>query len=345
MKPRLGLIGRVDNRGIGYQTESYWHGLGQPRTLAVTMGDGWPDDIGRFGYDDVLFVESNLSPRLNERVLDEETCRKFLDGLDVVLAVETVYEWEFCNWAREMSVKTVVVGNPEMYGHERFEFPHPDVWAWPTTWLADRLPEGPLLPVPCDDREAVNASAETNELRIVHTAGRQAAGDRNGTAEFIEALRMVEELVYVLIVTQDERLPNQLRHRRNVEVDVVMGGMDDRWEMYQGMHALVLPRKYGGLCLPTLEAMACGLTPMMSNQSPNEYWPGPRIRARMGRNVYTPAGRVPTQECNPMDIAKAIDELARDRDRLRDEMVVAKEWADAHTWDVLRPLYWKVFGA
>lgn len=352
MKPRLGIIGRVDNRGIGYQTESYWNGLGRPRVLAVTIDDGWPCDEGRFGYDNILYATSNLSVKLGERVLDEKVCRQFLDGLDVVLAVETTYDWEFCNWAREMGVKTVIVGNPEMFAHGKsvtlpggraeYHFPHPDVWAWPTTWMRDQLPEGPLLPVPCEDRPDVGASLDTQELRILHVAGRTAIGDRNGTWEFIESLRSMQEHVYVTIVTQERRLPNQLRNRGNVEVDVVLGGVHDRWEMYENHHALVLPRKYGGLCLPALEAMACGLTVVMSDQSPNETWPGARIKSRLGRNVYTPAGRVPTRECHPMDIAKVVDQLARDRDTLGDEMKIAKEWAESHNWKTLAPLYWKV---
>lgn len=352
MKPRLGLIARIDNRGISYQTEHYWHGLGKPRTMIVTIDDSWPCDEGRFGYDNILFATSNLSAKLGERALDEKVCRQFLDGLDAVLAVETTYDWEFVNWAKEMGVKVFIVGNPEMLAHDKaipggggkHEFPHPN-WCWPTTWLLDQLPPGPVLPVPCWDRPAVNAHAETNELRVLHVSGKHAAGDRAGTFEFIEALRNIQELVYVTIVTQERRLPTQLRNRRNVEVDVIVGGVEDRWEMYEGHHVVVSPRKYGGLSLPTLEAMSCGLAVMMSDQSPNETWPGPRIKSRMGRNVYTPAGRVKTRECHPMDIANAIDALARNRDQLRDEMVIAKDWADSHGWDHYRDLYWEVLGS
>lgn len=348
---KLGLVGRVDFRGIGFQSEHLWHGLARPRVLAVTMNDGWPCDEGRFGYDDVLFVESNLSARLGERTLDENICRDFLKGLDVVLAVETPYDWDFCLWAREMGVKTVIQGNPEMYAHDRpiplrgntvYDFPHPDVWAWPTTWLKDELPEGPLLPVPTWDRPNVAAPHDTNELRILHVAGKQAAGDRNGTFEFIESLRSLNELVHVTIVTQERRLPHHWRKRGNVEVEVVTNGIDDRWEMYENKHVVVLPRKYGGLCLPALEAMSCGLAVLMSDQSPNETWPGPRVKSRMGRNVITPAGKVGTREVHPLDLAEAIDRLARDRDGLRDEMQIASEWAKDNNWGALRPLYRKV---
>lgn len=350
---KLGLIGRIDHRGIGYQTEHYWHGLGKPRVLAVTMDDGWPVDEGRFGYDDVLFVESNLSARLTDRVLDESICRQFLKGLDVVLCVETPYDWQFCDWAREMGVKVVVVGNPEMYAHDRpvplrgnavYDFTHPDKWVWPTPWLLDQLPGDTILPVPCWDMPDIAAHPDTNELRILHVAGKMAAGGRNGTFEFIDSLRSIQELVHVTIVTQERRLPNPWKRRGNVEVEVITGGVDDRWDMYANKHLLVLPRKYGGLCLPALEAMSCGLAVLMSDQSPNEIWPGPRVKSRMGRRVITPAGKVETREVHPLDLANAIDAVARNRDGLRDEMAVAREFAEANNWDALRPLYRKVLG-
>ena len=39
-------------------------------------------------------------------------------------------------------------------------------------------------------------------------------------------------------------------------VNVRIGGVANYWDAYDGYDALVLPRRYGGLCLPVQEGMA-----------------------------------------------------------------------------------------
>ena len=45
---------------------------------------------------------------------------------------------------------------------------------------------------------------------------------------------------------------------------------DDQWRLYAGFNALIMPRRYGGLCLPMNEALTSGLPVIMSNTSPND---------------------------------------------------------------------------
>jgi glycosyltransferase involved in cell wall biosynthesis len=45
---------------------------------------------------------------------------------------------------------------------------------------------------------------------------------------------------------------------------------DDRAGLYEGLDALILPHRYGGLCLPMNEALTSGLPVIMSNMSPND---------------------------------------------------------------------------
>lgn len=335
---RLGLIGRADSRGIAYQTAEFARHMDVARTLVVRMNDpNWPDEPGRFAGE-VLAVDSNLSRNLDRRGLDEDACRRFLDGLDVVFAVETLYDWRFADWAREMGVRTVVQGNPEFYAHH--SNPHwswPDEWTWPTDWLVDLLPAGEILPVPVVERDVVAPSPDSERLHVLHVVGKQAAGDRNGTLEFIEAVASIRQKVKVTIVTQESRLPRRPKTPRNVELVVRAGGVKDRWEMYADQHVLVLPRKYGGLCLPVLEAMACGAVALMPDCSPNEMWPGPRVPARKGRIQISPFGKIQTFGTHPIDIARAIDRLAQHRDQLAQQMDAAQQWAQWNSWAELAP--------
>lgn len=338
MSPKIGLIGRADNRGIGMQTWEFYRHMPVERTLCVMMNEpGWAEDAGRFGTN-VTFVDSNLSTRRDQRGLDEKRVREFLDGLDVVFAVETVYDWRFIDWAHDQGVKVVVQGNPEFFVHPHHPFPHPDRWVWPTDWMHDRLAEHlppeqlGLLPVPCVERSLTAAPYDLDELNVLVVVGRSAHGDRQGTREMVEAISSLREYVNVTITTQDGHLPHQLRYRKNVTVQTQLASVDDRWELYRYQHVLVSPRKYGGLHLPALEAMACGLTVMMPDCSPNDLWPGPRIKARKGTSLRTPFGPTPTFGVHPLDVAAAIDRLAKHREILRDEMESARWYAEQNCW-------------
>lgn len=340
----LGLVARADQRGISYQTQAYYRHLQPAKVLCVLMNEpGWPENTGLYRDADVTFVDSNTSRHLNERVLDEHKARRFLKGLDVVIAVETVYDWAFCEWAREERCKVIVVGNPELTAHHNYRaWPHPDIWAWPTPWMFDQLhelgyPTVYELPVPGEVREFVNADPDDDVLRVLHVAGKAALGDRNGTYDFVEAVASLRRRVHVTIVTQERDLPRKLRHQSAVTVDVVSGGAKDRWSMYENQHLLVLPRKYGGLCLPAIEAMSCGVAVMMTDCSPNEIWPGPRIKARPGRVVRPPFGKVQSHGVHPIDVASMIDTLAKDRDRLLLELDDAQTWATYNSWPEIKP--------
>ena len=347
---RIGLIGRADNRGIGIQTWEFHRHMPVERTLVVMMNEsGWPEDAGRFGPNST-FVDSNLSTRRDQRGMDEKPVRRFLDGLDVVFAVETVYDWRFITWAHEADCKVVLQGNPEFYVHHQYDFPQPDRWVWPTDWLHGRLAEHlppeqlQVIPVPVVERPPTAADPDDDTLKVLCVVGRPAHGDRQGAREFIEAVGSIREYVDVTITSQDGALPHQLRHRNNVSVDIRSVSVDDRWELYRDQHVLVSPRKYGGLHLPALEATACGLTTIMPSCPPNDEWPGPRVQARKGPMLRTPFGSIPTHSVHPLDIASMIDRLAKNRDVLAEEMERARWWAETNSWADLGPrLYMPLF--
>lgn len=336
---KLGIIARCDARGIAWQTLEMVRHLNPSKVLCVLMNDPeWPEDVGRFAQWDTTFVDSNLSPKLHERTLDERKCRKFLRDLDVVFAVETVYDWKFIDWAHEAGARVIVHGNGEFYAHHANpDWPHPDVWAWPTPWLIDQLPAGIELPVPCVEREQTAADPESDTFNVVHVIGKMAANDRNGSLDVIEAIPSIRGRVKFRVVTQHDTLPRKIRAPKNVELEVITGGVADRWDLYEDMHMLVMPRRYGGLCLPALEAMATGMCVLMTDTSPNEIWPGPRVPARKGRIQRSPFGKIQCWATHPIDIASKLNRLNGDRDALRVELEEAARFAELNSWAELGP--------
>jgi len=100
----------------------------------------------------------------------------------------------------------------------------------------------------------------------------------------------------------------------------------------------VLPRRYGGLCLPVQEACAAGLAVLMPDLVPNGVWPGPRVPAEFLRKVTMPCGRVPVYDVKADVLAAAMDELA-DPVRRAEVQGESVAWAQAHSWEAQKPAW------
>lgn len=337
---RLGLIARAEvARGLAIQSKGFFDHMPVERVLLVKMAH--PDcEVDPSWYPGAWPIEyDDLNHTLNENLV-----RQFLDGLDVVFTVETPYDWHLPRWAREMGVKTVIQGNPEFYRHDLPTHSwqeHPTEWWWPTSWRTQHLPAGRLMPVPMPTRPNIAGDPlENRPLRLLHVQGKKAWLDRNGSQVFADALRAchtdVEATIYGL---QGEAPTTELRP--NVKLNVYPDGVRDRWEMYAGHDVLVMPRRYGGLCLPALEAAACGLAVAMPDFSPNHELASLFFDARGRLEFPLSCGPVLTADTNHMDLGAFIDGLSHDRRRVADAQVNSQ--LHLATWDRWRDEYLRAF--
>lgn len=342
----LGVVVRGEDRGIGIQSWEACRALRPERVLLVDMGElarGFP--VYRDRYPDGTVVHYAHGE------LPERTVRDWLDGLDVVFTVETFYDWRLPGWGSEAGVATVAQVNPEFMRDPGELASVPTAWWAPTSWRLRTLPEGTdVVPVPvADDRFAFAPSPRDDDapLRVLHVAGHRAMADRNGTGIVLDACRRLRGPIEVTIVTQDERLVGRTRSHPGVEISVVAGGVPDYWRLYDGFDVLVMPRRYGGLCLPVQEAMAAGLAVVMSDAEPQRStWPvltvltstsAPRLRC--------PGGPLPVHTARPEALANLLNDLTLDADRVAKQKAASVEWAEANRWSVLRPLYEDKLGA
>ena len=307
---KIGLIARAEtHRGLGVQSKNFYDHMPVDRVLRIDMprpdgpvDKGWYPGAWPIDYDD------------QNHALNENLVRQWLDGLDVVFTVETPYDWRLPRWAREMGVKTVIQGNPEFYRHnqERYRWQeHPTQWWWPTSWRLNELPAGPVIPVPMPDNTPRVERAQRGEvLRILHVQGKKAFMDRNGSEVLASALRVCRERVHVTMYGLLGDLPF-IENRDNVTYERFPEGIEDRWVMYQDQHLLIIPRRYGGLCLPALEAAACGVAVAMPDFPPNEELSQLAFDARNRLQFDLACGPVVTADTNHMDLGGFIDDMAR----------------------------------
>lgn len=321
---KVGLIARAENRGLGIQTWEAHRALAPAKTLVVDVAnpEGYAMHLDRFPDAEVVELRQ-------QRWLPEALCREWLDGLDVVLSCETFYDWRFVEWAHEQGVATVCQVNPEFFVDDH---PHPTVWWNPTTWRLDSLPEGTrVVPVPVAlDRYPESGNRKVDgALRVLHVVGRPAYGDRNGTELLSKAARRLSPDVEVVVTSQ----------RSTSHAAAIVREVDHYWSLYDGFDVLVMPRRYGGLCLPVQEAMAAGLAVVMPSCSPNLDWPIVPVAWRYRGALPVPAGQVQMAETDAVDLARVLNHLAEDRDYLNDSRDRACKWAVEHSWEALLPLY------
>lgn len=260
MKPRLGLLVRADKTGLGYQTKDYYKWLKPHKTILIDISElnqqpqyyGW--------YDDKFIIKGIPTPL---------HIKNMLKGIDVLLTAETFYNLDIIRVAKDMGVKTICVENPEFYDHKKYpQYNLPDMMILPSKWLETEIrehaePKGVKVvqlhhPV---DRDVFKYRERTTN-KTYHIAGKPATLDRNGTWDYLRAEPGGK------VITQDTTFANHLRGRFsqcNVFTDI-----QDNAFMYHLGDIMVLPRKYGGNCLPLNEALSSGSPVLMPDITPNQ---------------------------------------------------------------------------
>lgn len=333
---KVGVIARAETgRGLGVQTWEYIRHLEPAHIIVVDVGDHetFPTDFERFKV-----LRATVVKMAADGTLPEREMRHALRKADVWLTAETMYDWRACDWAREVGSRTVVHVNPEFYRHGQFQLPHPDGWWNPTTWRMSQLPDGTRhvpIPVALDRFPARPPRDVSRAPRFLHAVGKWAMYDRNGTETFMRACHLARRLDAT--IASQEPLPDP---PAGDWVKVRVGGTPNYWEAYDGYDVLVMPRRYGGLCLPAQEAMAAGLAVVMPAVSPNqECWPVVPIYARSTGRVPLPAGWVELAETDANALAGTMLQLADDPKYLASSKARSVEWAEEHAWPRMVDFY------
>lgn len=341
---RLGLVARADKTGLGAQTWTFWRNMRPDATLVVDLShcSGQQPDLALYDRGDVEVWKDRNYP--STAPVPDKVVERFLSKVDVVFGAETFYNYWLINRARQLGVRTVLQPNYEFLDYllDR-KLPEPDVLAFPSTWHLDdvrrAMPRSDVrhLPVPVDAK--LLPFRQRLELNtILHTAGTPAMEDRNGTMVLIEAMRQVRTPVTAVIRTL-KPLPIRARH---LPTNVII---DDRpapnyWDLYDRGDMLVIPRKFGGLCLPQQEALACGMPVLMTDVAPqNEVLPADLLVPAIKSHEVMTRAMIDIHQTDPVVLASRIDWLHEHPDRFAELSAWAGEWAADNSWEALRPLY------
>jgi len=351
---KLGLWGaRMDNSGLGMQTWEFYNHMKPDKTFVVDISMIEPNPERR------LKQYPERYPELREIIQgfpNESDMRNFLTGLDVVFIAESAYNMDFYRIARDMGVKTAVQYNYEFfdwYDGSIYANNPPDMFIAPSSWHYAEVDEfckkkeiaHVYLHCPVN-RDKIKLRHIDSALTFVHIAGRPASHDRNGTYTFLNALQLAEGDLRGIVYTQDKTLESEI-HQEYPSVDVRYNVVDYT-DIYKKGSVLVLPRKYGGNCLPMNEALAAGMPVIMTKIPPNsDFLPGEWLVGAVETDIeFAPRFKLPVYEADP---AALMLKMRWFKSLSNSDMLyqshIADSLADKISWQTMKPNYEKVLEA
>lgn len=310
---RLGIIARSDNTGLGNQTRELVNMLNPDKILLIDSTPFNKNKQHPDWYEGHNVITTNFGfPKRGE-------IKQFLNNLDIVFSCETFYSSMLVDMARDLKIKTVLQYNYEfLVNLQNREESLPDVFVAPTLWQIETM-----IKIFGDTVQFVHLPPPTNinlfktsrdenfsrfHGRLLHVAGKQAARDRNGTNTVFDMLKHSKE-DYELVVTSQTEFENEILDPR---VSLLRQNIKNREDLYFGFDAMILPRRYAGLCLPMNEALISAMPVFMTDLSPNnkilpQNWLVPatqigQFRAKSIIDVYS---------ANPRDLAELVDNYMR----------------------------------
>jgi glycosyltransferase involved in cell wall biosynthesis len=273
MKPRLGMIVYATPTGLGFQTKSIYDNLKPHKALLV--------DLSRYNsmpIDTRWFPNARYCPGIPK----QDDIEWLTDDVDIIFECETPLNFYLHERAKQKGVKVVQQYNREFLDY--FKNPNwapPALLASPTSWCLEEVQQLGVAPVemwrmPIDRRKIPYRRFDTLET-FVHVMGRPSVHDRNGTIAFLDAAnRLGHQYRYKVyfqppgdVRAQEYFEPIKQQIPRYEGLVEFIEDTPDNATMYETGEVLVLPRRYGGLCLPMLEALSAGMPVIMPNISPN----------------------------------------------------------------------------
>lgn len=299
---RLGIIARADETGLGIQSRN-WVRLLNPSKLVVidsTSFNGNKQHLewykGRGGY----IIQGFIKP--NE-------INAILNNIDVLLTFEIPYSYELIRRAKAKGVKVIIQNNWEFTDYLRQpDLPLPDLLVNHSYWhLEEQKNKWPQIteycatPVFLEDYDEImlqNMDRDAEKKRFLHIAGRKTYEDRNGTNDLLKAVELLPEDIKFELVIKTQNVEVESKDPRII---IDNESPADEKELYRDFDAMIMPRRYGGACLPMNESLAAGLPVIMPDIDPNnkvlpKEWLVPAIKtssfmARTNIDVHTTTPR------------------------------------------------------
>lgn len=345
----LGMIVRAD-LGSGLQTQTYALArMLKPDRVMIVNSKSFN------GVDPSPEMYDGLSVQMTQGWPTNLECARFMSGLTHVLTAETAYNPKIYELARMKGIKVFTQLNWEFLDHlVNPNQPKPYMWLMPSYWHLDdmkaKFPNTVYLPPPVflnDFKEARDENLNrSGKRRFVHVMGKVASHDRNGTYDLLDALKHSTG-DFELVIKSQYDVPEYTSQVDDRRVTFEIGNFKDQQDLYRDFDAMIIPRRYGGLCLPMNEALASALPVIMPDISPNnEALPHEWLVPADQTGSFMARTKIDVHKTDFVRLAKLMDNFASiDEDKLQDMKLEAYEIAfNNYSSDSLREKYIEVMG-
>lgn len=337
---RLGIISYSTNTGLGYQTFELFKNLSPYKTLVI--------DISAFNGMPTYHERFTGNVRITKGLPSRDDINWLLQATEVVFICESPLNYWMYEEAKRRGIPTIQQYNYEFFDYVRNpDLAKPTLLASPTSWYRQEVIDMNIAPVRMlivpVNREKVKFREIKECKTFLHIVGRITYKDRNGTRAFIEASKRLPEFKYVLAIQKPTEAKNLKEYE---EIKSLCAGririvedLENYEDLYLQGDILVLPRKYGGLCLPMNEALSAGLPVIMPDVSPNadllpKEW---LCTARATESFYFHA---PVQLYEP-NIESLVEVMRAVSGNMELNNRRANEIAETISWETMKPIYTK----
>lgn len=341
---KLGIIARSDNTGLGNQTKELVEMLKPAKVMLINSTAFNKNKQHPEWYKDYDCQHVRSAP--NRGDIDV-----FLKGLDAILSCETFYNSSFITLAKRKNVKTFLQYNYEFLDYLRNPtLDLPDYLLAPSPWGLEEVlrafqNKSKVIHLPPPTRPELFDKAKINNIskdhnRILHIGGKAAHMDRNGTNTVIEMLKY-SKADYELIIRSQSLLDINTNDSR-LSIDI--SNIEDREDMYVGYDAMILPRRYAGLCLPMNEALLSALPVFMTDISPNNaVLPKEWLVKSEKINSFKARTEIDVYDADPEKLAGLIDDYVKNKNKIKEKQKAFEIGFNNFSTNVLFDRYQDIF--
>ena len=318
---RIGLIARADATGLGNQSQDWFYNLPNITKVLVVWGE-LPFDPNVYQEKETIVAEQGM-PSIDE-------LKKFIKDIDVLMAIETPYNWNAFKIAKDAGVKTVLAPNYEFFLNAIPE--EPDLYLCYNSLTMDYIPEPKVYLQQPLDRNQFEFKLRKKAETFLFNNGNGGVLGRNSLSEFVQAIPLVKSDVKFIINSQ---VPFDTINDSRVDARIGNFSLAEIWK--EG-DVFVHLRKFGANSLPIQEALSWGMPIIGVDRKPENTFLPQELLVKpdqtMPIRIKEELIEIEASIISPMKIAKKIDEIAN-TDIIKYSKMMDKQ-AEEWSWDNLR---------
>jgi len=342
---KIGLLAFSTPSGLGIQTKEFYDHMKPTKTLVVDI-----KALNQIKTNHYWYKKGDV--RIANGLPNDDHMNWLAKDVDVVFLAENPLNYKLFEYAK-CSVQQL---NYEFCDYfDNPTLPAPTIIGMPSTWGIQQVEELKVakvirMPVPIN-RELIPFREIKKCKTFVHIVGRPAVHDRNGTWLFLKAAEKLGPRFKYKLYIQPPKDPLSVRMYKPLKERIdymryqveIIKDVPNYQDIYKTGDVLVLPRRFGGLCLPMQEALSAGMPVIMPDITPN-------------KDVLPPEWLVKTSGSTRQYIKTMVDVYEPSLDDLLDKMlqfrrdsfmrnsnIIADDIAEGLSWENMKPKYEEIF--